>query len=101
VRKVTLGNDVSVAAGPVGHNDPAGAGSAVAAEMLTYSHTKGLFAGIDFSGGVLRPDNDANSRFYGHAVSERALLLGTGHVAAPDAATPLISALNGKPSHRS
>lgn len=99
--KVTLGSDVSVAAGPVGHNDPAGTGSAASAEILTYSHAKGLFAGIDFSGGVLRPDKDANSKFYGHAVSERAVLLGTEHVTPPDAASPLMSALNSKPAHRS
>lgn len=98
--KVTLGTDVSVAAGPVGH-DAAVTGSAASAEMLTYSHAKGVFAGIDVSGGVLRPDKDANSKFYGRAVSERAVLLGTEHVTPPDAANPLMSALNSKPTHRS
>ena len=99
--KATLGTDVSVAAGPVGHGDTSGAEKALTAEMLTYSHARGLFAGIDVSGGVLRPDKDANSKFYGHPVSERAVLLGTEHVIAPDAASPLISALNETPSHRS
>ena len=99
--KVTLGTDVSVAAGPGGHSESAAGEQVASAEMLTYAHSKGLFAGIDVSGGVLRPDRDANTRFYGRGLSERAVLLGTEHVVAPDAAMPLMSALNEKPSHRS
>lgn len=97
--KATLGTDMSVAAGPVGHGDPAGADKTQAAEMLTYSHARGLFAGIDISGGVLRPDKDANSKFYGHQVSERSVLLGTQHVITPDAATPFMSALKNPTPH--
>jgi len=99
--KATLGTDVSVAAGPVGHGGTAGTETSLTAEMLTYSHARGLFAGIDIAGGVLRPDKDANSKFYGHPVSERSVLLGTEHVVAPDAATPLMSALKSQTPHRS
>ncbi len=47
------------------------------AEMLSYSRSKGLFAGIDLSGGTLRPDTDANLAMYGMNVSARNIALGT------------------------
>src|SRR6267378_6065110 len=63
--KVTLGAEASVAAGPVGRDARAGTDAQMGAEILSYSRTQGLFAGINLSGGVLRPDNDDNRDLYG------------------------------------
>jgi lipid-binding SYLF domain-containing protein len=74
--KTSLGADVSVAAGPLGRNAAASTDARMNAEILSYSRAQGLFAGIDVSGGVLRPDADANRDLYGHEVSARAILSG-------------------------
>ena len=58
--KVTLGAEASIAAGPVGRDARAATDAQMNAEILSYSRTQGLFAGINLSGGVLRPDNDDN-----------------------------------------
>ena len=78
--KVTLGTDASVAAGPVGRTASAATDAQMTAEMLSYSRSKGLFAGIDLSGGSLRPDKDANARAYGAGVAPRDVALGTARV---------------------
>src|SRR5207245_6310120 len=62
--KVSLGADVSVAAGPVGRAAAASTNAQMSAQILSYSRAQGLFAGIDISGGVLKPDNDANRELY-------------------------------------
>jgi len=78
--KVTLGTDASVAAGPVGRTASASTDAQLTAEMLSYSRSKGLFAGIDLSGGSLRPDKDANIRAYGADAVPRDVALGTARV---------------------
>jgi lipid-binding SYLF domain-containing protein len=84
--KVTLGADASVAAGPVGRTASAATDAQMTAEMLSYSRSKGLFAGIDLSGGSLRPDKDANARAYGANVGARDVALATAQVTmAPEA----------------
>src|SRR4029453_14258851 len=72
--KVNLGADASVAAGPLGRRGGVGTDAALTAEILSYSRSKGLFAGIDVSGGVLRPDEDANRATYGPTAPPRTLL---------------------------
>jgi len=67
--KVSLGVDASIAAGPVGRSANAGTDAQLTAEMLAYSRAQGLFAGINLSGGVLRPDKEAIERAYGPGVS--------------------------------
>jgi lipid-binding SYLF domain-containing protein len=62
--KVTLGADVSVAAGPVGRHAEADTDLALEAEIYSYSKSKGLFAGISFKGASIQIDRDANSAFY-------------------------------------
>src|SRR5947209_7105926 len=57
--KVSLGADASVAAGPLGRSAAAATDAQLKAEMLSYSRSSGVFAGIDLSGGVLRPDKAA------------------------------------------
>ena len=78
--KVTLGTDASIAAGPVGRTASAATDAQMTAEMLSYSRSKGLFAGIDLSGGSLRPDKDANARAYGAGVTARDVALGNARV---------------------
>jgi lipid-binding SYLF domain-containing protein len=62
--KVTLGADLSVAAGPVGREAAAGTDALLRAEILSYSRTRGLFAGVALDGDTLLVDQDANDRFY-------------------------------------
>jgi SH3 domain-containing YSC84-like protein 1 len=75
--KVTLGADASVAAGPVGRTASAGTDAQLTAEMLSYSRSKGLFAGINLSGGSLNPDKSENERAYGANASAREIAMGT------------------------
>jgi SH3 domain-containing YSC84-like protein 1 len=91
--QVTLGGEASIAAGPVGRSGTAETDVQLGAEMLSYSRARGLFAGIDLSGGVVRPDHDASRQFYGHPVAYRELLAGTSAHPAPAAANPLTAAL--------
>ena len=91
--KMTLGADASIAAGPVGRTGTAATDARLTAEILSYSRARGLFAGIDLSGGTLGPDNDATRSFYGRAVVNREILLGTTTQPAPPAAAPLMAAL--------
>src|SRR6267142_5444624 len=90
--KVTLGADASVAAGPVGAAGHVGTDAALTAEILSYSRAKGLFAGINLSGGVLRPDEDANKLAYGPTASPRTILA-SREISAPPEATPFLAAL--------
>ena len=63
--KLTLGADASVAAGPVGREAGAGTDAMLRAEILSYSRTRGLFAGVALDGDTLVVDHAANARFYG------------------------------------
>src|SRR3982074_2772736 len=91
--KGTLGVDASVAGGPVGRTATAATDVQMKAEMLSYSRTQGLFAGIDLSGGMLRPDKNALKRAYGPAASARDIVTGTSATKAPAAARAFLSAL--------
>src|SRR5437899_5324100 len=90
--KVALGADASVAAGPVGRAAQAATDAKMGAEILSYSRAQALFAGIDLSGGVLKPDNDANKEVYGN-VSARDILLG-GKAPVPAIAQDFVRSLN-------
>jgi lipid-binding SYLF domain-containing protein len=72
--KVSLGADASVAAGPLGRTAQAATDAQLNAEIVSYSRSQGLFAGIDLSGGVLKPDTDANRDLYGQGTSARRIL---------------------------
>ena len=91
--KVTLGADASVAAGPVGRTASAATDAQLTAEMLSYSRSKGIFAGIDLSGGSLRPDKEANARAYGANVTARDVALGTAQVKMTPEARAFVDAL--------
>jgi SH3 domain-containing YSC84-like protein 1 len=91
--KVALGTDASLAAGPVGRSANAATDAQLNAEMLSYSRSRGIFAGIDLSGGVLQPDTEADARAYGPSVSAHDIVQGTGRVSTPAAAQPFVRAL--------
>jgi lipid-binding SYLF domain-containing protein len=90
--KVKLGGDASAAAGPKGRTVGASTDAVMQAEMLTYSRSRGLFAGVSLEGSTLRPDNDANALVYGSSIPAKDFL--TGKVAVPSAAKPMIDLLN-------
>jgi lipid-binding SYLF domain-containing protein len=80
--KTTLGVGASIAAGPVGRTATAATDAQMTAEMLSYSHSKGLFAGVNLSGGALTADKDANTRAYGSTASAKEIALGMTPVTA-------------------
>jgi len=88
--KVTLGAEASVAAGPVGRDTRAGTDAQLKAQILAYSRTQGLFAGIDISGGVLQPDDDDNKALYGNVSAKEAL---KGATKPPAAVSSFMAAL--------
>lgn len=90
--KFTLGADAAVAGGPVGRSAQAQTDAQLHAEILSYSRSRGAFAGVSLEGATLRPDNDDNLRIYGKDVTPKAIL--TGEVPVPDSAKSLISTLN-------
>ena len=90
--KVSLGADASIAAGPVGRTASAATDAQLGAEILSYSRSQGLFAGINLSGGVLKADNDAQNRAYGPNVTASDVALGNKRVAL-DQASAFLSAL--------
>lgn len=89
--KFTLGGDATIAAGPVGRNAQAKTDAAMTAEILSYSRSRGVFAGVALEGGTLREDDSANRDLYGKEMSNRAIL--TGATPAPDGAAAFISAI--------
>lgn len=89
--EVTLGGDASVAAGPKGRDAGAGTNLAFDAEILSYSRSRGVFAGISFEGSSMRPDDDANEVLYGREIEAEEIL--RGGVPVLGMAAPLIDAL--------
>jgi lipid-binding SYLF domain-containing protein len=74
--KVKLGADASVAAGPKGRDASADTDAWMRAEILSYSRSRGLFAGISLEGSSLRPDDDASADVYGHAIKAKDIVRG-------------------------
>jgi lipid-binding SYLF domain-containing protein len=89
--KFTLGGDATVAAGPVGRNAQAKTDAAMTAEILSYSRSRGLFAGVALEGGTLREDDSANTDLYGKEMHNRTIL--TGATGAPDGAAAFVAAI--------
>jgi lipid-binding SYLF domain-containing protein len=89
---VKLGGDISVTAGPVGRTAEGATDAQLHAEILSYSRTRGLFAGVSLEGAVVKQDRDDNRDLYGHKITAREILI-DGRVAAPPAAEPLDRAL--------
>jgi len=90
--KVKLGADASAAAGPKGRDAAASTDATMRAEILTYSRSRGLFAGVSLDGSTLRPDNGANQAVYGRKIDAKDIVL-KGTVGVPSAARLLIDTL--------
>ena len=91
--KVTLGVDASAAGGPKGRTASAETNVTMRAEILTYSRSRGAFAGISLKGAVLRPDNDANKSLYGRAIQVKELVE-QGNVAIPEPARKFVESVS-------
>jgi lipid-binding SYLF domain-containing protein len=90
--KFTLGADASAMAGPVGRSGEAQTDALMRAEILGYSRSHGIFAGVALEGSTLRPDNGDNRELYGRDVTQREILM--GHVKRPAVARPIYLELN-------
>jgi len=99
--QVKLGGDIAAAAGPKGRNAAASTDVTMRAEILSYSRSRGLFAGVSLEGSTLRPDGDAQARIYGQGVSAKEIVINSS-IHAPASAKLLVSTLNRKsPRNRS
>ena len=90
--KVKLGADASAAIGPKGRTASAATDAYMRAEILSYSRSRGLFAGVSLEGSTLRQDKNANKRIYGRQIAARTIVLGGG-VPVPASASRLVSVL--------
>jgi lipid-binding SYLF domain-containing protein len=90
--KFTLGGEGEVAAGPVGRNATAQTDAKMTAEILSWSRSRGIFAGVSLQGATLREDKETNTELYGHALSNREVV--KGGTAAPHEADRLLDLLN-------
>jgi len=90
--KFTLGGEATAAAGPVGRDVSAQTDAVMRAEILSYSRSRGLFAGISLQGATLRPDDEANRELYGTETTNKEILTGT--IKTPAAADRVENLLN-------
>jgi lipid-binding SYLF domain-containing protein len=97
--KFTVGGDASAAAGPVDREATAQTDAMMNAEMLSYSRSRGLFAGISLQGATLRPDGETNRELYGREATNREIL--TGDFKTPPVAGRFEHALNRESPQRS
>jgi len=99
--KVKLGADAAAAAGPKGRDATAATDVVMRAEILSYSRSRGLFAGVSLEGSTLRPDGSANEKLYGRKLSAKEILR-EGKASSPAAAHELNAALEkASPKNRS
>jgi SH3 domain-containing YSC84-like protein 1 len=96
--KVKLGGDASIAAGPKGRTASAESDVTLRAEMLSYSRSRGAFAGVSLEGSTLRPDGGANEKLYGKGVTA-AEIVEEGKREAPEEARELDSRLQQASAH--
>ena len=90
--KFTVGGDATAAAGPVGRDATASTDATMHAEILSYSRSRGAFAGIALKGATIQPDDDANKEIYGRDLTNKEIL--TGNVASPATASKLKTELS-------
>src|SRR5437867_2109449 len=90
--KVKLGADAAAAAGPKGRTTTAATDVVMRAEILSYSRSRGLFAGVSLEGSTLRPDGSATEKLYGRKLTAKEILR-EGKAGSPAAAHELIAAL--------
>jgi SH3 domain-containing YSC84-like protein 1 len=98
---VKLGADAAAAAGPKGRTATAATDVVMRAEILSYSRSRGLFAGVSLEGSTLRPDGSANEKLYGRKLTAKEILR-QGKVGIPAAARELDAELaKASPKNRS
>lgn len=95
--KFTIGGEATAAAGPVGRDASAQTDAVMKAEMLSYSRSRGLFAGISLDGATLRPDEETNKELYRREATNREIL--TGDFKTPAVARKFEHALNRQSPH--
>ncbi len=91
--QVKLGGDMAATAGPKGRSAAASTDVTLRAEILSYSRSRGLFAGISLEGSTLRPDNDGNQRLYGKGTAAKDIVINSA-IHPPASAKLLLSTLN-------
>ena len=96
--KVKLGGNASAAAGPKGRNIEASTDATMRAEILSYSRSRGLFAGVSLEGTSLRPDDDATEEVYGRKLTARTIVTGK-RIAVPESARHLVAVLQKNAPH--
>jgi lipid-binding SYLF domain-containing protein len=96
--KVKLGADIAAAAGPKGRDAAASTDVTMRAEILSYSRSRGLFAGISLEGSTLRPDNDGNERLYGKGITAKDIVINSA-IHPPASAKLLLATLDKKSPH--
>ena len=96
--KIKLGADASIAAGPKGRDASADTDAYLRSEILSYSRSRGVFAGISLEGSTLRPDNDANEAIYHHKITASEIVLGK-NVAVPVSGRHLVQVLQKNSPH--
>jgi lipid-binding SYLF domain-containing protein len=89
--KFQISGEGSAAAGPVGRHASAGTDWKLNTEILTYSRSKGAFAGLTLEGAVIEQDNDSTKAIYGKVVPFKTVL--TGGVPSPESAAPFMAAV--------
>jgi lipid-binding SYLF domain-containing protein len=97
--KFTIGGDAAVAAGPVGRNITAETDAMLSAEILTWSRSRGVFAGVALQGATLRPDKDVNRELYGQPWGTKEVV--TSGLTPPTAAQAFMKLLNRYSSRKS
>src|ERR1700747_2641857 len=96
--KVKLGADASIAGGPKGRDASADTDAWMRAEILSYSRSRGVFAGLSLEGSTLRPDDDASEQVYGHAIKAKDIVR-SGTMAVPATGRHLVNALQKSAPH--
>lgn len=91
--KFTLGGEAAAAAGPVGRSAEAATDAQLHAMILTWSRSRGLFAGASLEGSVIKPDKSRMEKFYSRPISAREVLVDT-KVSVPKAARPFVDTTN-------
>jgi lipid-binding SYLF domain-containing protein len=90
--KFKIGGEAAAAAGPVGRDSTAMTDAQLHAQILTYSRSRGVFAGLDLAGDVVTEDDEANRELYGKDISNKEIL--NSKVPVPAVAQPLIHTLD-------
>lgn len=96
--KVKLGADASIAGGPKGRDASANTDASMRAEILSYSRSRGVFAGVSLEGSTLRPDDEASEQVYGRAIKAKDIVR-SGTMTVPATGRHLVNALQKSAPH--